>query len=405
MKKHSITSLLALAALTTVTRAGTTPSPEIAAAPDAPWIMPTLDVRLRYEFADIDGLDPAHSLTTRERLGLKTKAWNGFSALVEGEFTQAIVDDYHGGAPGVDPSDPRNSVVADPENNELNQAILQYVGFDTTFKLGRQRIIYDNAAFIGNVGWRQNEQTYDAFSISNTSVHGLTLNYAFVNQVNRIFGTDATGIFENAPGELHLLNASYAGIKGLTLGGYIYLMEFDDAGSTGWDNDTFGLSAKGNLAGLTLYGELAYQDKAGPLNDEEGLYAHVTATKAFGAQALTFGIEHLDAGVQTPLATLHAFNGYADATDLRRLAGTHGGLTDTYVSHTLPIFWGMKWTNSAHIFGDNAISNDLGFGFDSVLAKKFDDHFTAIGKLGYFDTSDALYKSTTRVSVELNYTF
>ena len=25
------------------------------------------------------------------------------------------------------------------------------------------------------------------------------------------------------------------------------------------------------------------------------------------------------------------------------------------------------------------------------LAKKFDDHFTAIGKLGYFDTIDALY--------------
>jgi hypothetical protein len=102
---------------------------------------------------------------------------------------------------------------------------------------------------------------------------------------------------------------------------------------------------------------------------------------------------------------VHAFNGYADATDARRINGTHGGLTDTYVSHMLPIFWGMKWTNAAHIFGDNAIGTDLGFGFDSVLAKKFNDNFTAIAKLGYFDTSDALYKSTTRMSVELNYTF
>ena len=405
MKNYTVTSLLALAAATAVTRAGTTPSPEIAAATEAPWITPIIDVRLRYEFADIDGLDPAHALTLRERIGFKTKAWNGFSVLAEGEFTQAAIDDYHGGAPGVDPFDPRNSVVADPENEELNQAYLQYAGFDTTFRLGRQRIIYDNAAFIGNVGWRQNEQTYDAISLTNTSVGGLTLNYAYIDQVNRIFGEDATGIFENAPAEIHLLNASYAGIKGLTLGGYMYLMEFEDAGSTGWDNDTFGISAKGSLAGLALYGELAYQDKAGPLNDQEGLYAHLTATKAFGAQTLTFGIEHLDAGVQTPLATLHAFNGYADATDARRLAGTHGGLTDTYVSHMVPIFWGMKWTNALHLFGDNAIGDDLGFGFDSVLAKKFDDHFTAIAKLGYFDTSDALYKSTTRASVELNYTF
>lgn len=405
MKHHLTTSLLALAAVTTVTRAGTAPSPEIATAAEAPWITPLVDIRLRYEFADIDGLDPAHALTIRERLGFKTKAWNGFSLLAEGEFTQSAIDDYHGGAPGVDPFDPRNSVVADPDNEELNQAYLQYAGFNTTVKLGRQRIVYDNAAFIGNVVWRQNEQTYDAISLTNTSVPGLTLNYAYIDQVNRIFGEDATGIFENAPAEIHLLNASYAGIKGLTLGGYMYLMEFEDAGSTGWDNDTFGISAKGSLAGLALYDELAYQDKAGPLNDQEGLYAHVTATKTFGTQSLTVGIEHLDAGVQTPLATLHAFNGYADATDARRLAGTHGGLTDTYASYMVPIFWGMKWTNTAHLFGDNAISTDLGFGFDSVLAKKFDDHFTAIAKLGYFDTSDALYKSTTRVSVELNYTF
>ena len=405
MKHQTIASLLALAAATTVTRAGTTPSPEIATATEAPWITPLIDVRLRYEFADIDGLDPAHGLTIRERIGFKTKAWNGFSVLAEGEFTQSAIDDYHGGAPGVDPFDPRNSVIADPDNEEINQAYLQYAGFDTTVKLGRQRIIYDNAAFIGNVGWRQNEQTYDAISLMNTSVPGLTLNYAYIDQVNRIFGEDATGIFENAPAEIHLLNASYAGIKGLTLGGYMYLMEFEDAGSTGWDNDTFGVSAKGSLAGLALYGELAYQDKAGPLNNEEGLYAHVTATKTFGAQTLTFGIEHLDAGVQTPLATLHAFNGFADATDARRLAGTHGGLTDTYASYMVPIFCGIKWTNAVHLFGDNAIGNDLGFGFDSVLAKKFDDHFTAIAKLGYFDTSDALYKSTTRASVELNYTF
>ncbi len=407
MKNHTLASLLALAASTVVVHAGTpAPSPEIAAASEAPWIKPLVDIRLRYEFADVDGFDPSHALTVRERLGLKTKEWFGFSALVEGEFTQAVIDDYHGGAPGVDPSDPRNSAIPDPKNEELNQAYLQYSGFDTTVKVGRQRIIYDNAAFIGNVGWRQNEQTYDAVSLMNTSVPGLTLNYAYIDQVNRIFGEDALGVAENAPGEIHLLNGSYAGIKGVTLGAYMYLMDFEDAGSTGWDNDTYGASAKGTLGGITLYGELAWQEEAGPLNDKDGLYAHFNATKTlFGSHALTVGIEHLDAGVQTPLATLHAFNGFADATDGSRLAGTHPGLTDTYASYTMPIFCGIKWMNAVHIFGDNAVSTDLGFGFDSVLTKKFDDHFTAIGKLGYFDTEDPIYRSTTRASVELNYTF
>jgi hypothetical protein len=58
-----------------------------------------------------------------------------------------------------------------------------------------------------------------------------------------------------------------------------------------------------------------------------------------------------------------------------------------------------------HVFGDNAISDDLGFGFDSVLMKKFDDHITGIFKLGYFDSADSQYLSTTRASVELNYAF
>jgi hypothetical protein len=89
-----------------------------------------------------------------------------------------------------------------------------------------------------------------------------------------------------------------------------------------------------------------------------------------------------------------------------RLDGTHGGLTDTYLSYSLPIFCGIKWANTVHVFGDNAISDDLGIGFDSVLTKKFDDHFTAIFKLGYYDNNDTKqFLSTTRASIELDYSF
>lgn len=384
-----------------------------------PWIKPVIDIRARYEFGDVDAFDPSHAFTTRERLGLKTKAWHGFSALVEGEFSQAIVDDYNGGAgPTADPFDPANTAIFDPETNELNQAYVQYEGFDTTFRTGRQRIIYDNAAFIGNVGWRQNEQTYDAISITNKSLDGLTLNYAYVNQVNRIFGSDADSPIGFLPGftnvqdlqsDIHLINGSYTGISGLTLGGYAYIMNFEDLGA--WDNNTFGLSAKGTLGGIALYGELAWQDKAGLLGEEEAMYAHTTATKTFGAQSLTLGLEHLDAGFKTPLATVHAFNGFADVTDGARLSGAHNGLTDLYVSHTIPIFYGIKWMNVLHAMGDNEISTGYGWEYDSVLTKKFDDNFTAIAKFAHFESEGdgyvgpAALPTATRVSLELNYTF
>lgn len=417
--KKTILPVLLLAAPAAL--AGT-PSPAVAPPPSqGDWITPLIDIRIRYEFADIDRLDVSHALTFRERLGFKTAAWQGFSALVEGEFSQAAIDDFHGGAPLADPTDPRNSPIFDPETNELNQAYLQYQGFDTTIRLGRQRIVYDAAAFIGDVIWRQNQQTYDAISLTNTSIPGLTVNYAYLNQVNRIFGSDAdaplTPGFANVQdiaASAHLFNANYTGIQGVTLGAYAYIMNFEAVRA--WDNNTFGIHAKTDLAGFTLYGELAWQDKAGLAGAEEAMYLHANVTRelALGSAklgALTVGVEHLDAGFKTPLATVHAFNGFADVTDPARISGAHNGLTDTYVSHALPIFWGMKWVNVIHILGDNEISAGYGWEYDSVLVKKFNDHFTAIAKFAWFNSEGdgfigaAPLPDATRFSVEMNYLF
>lgn len=379
-----------------------------------PWIKPVIDIRARYEFADVDGYDPSNAFTVRERLGLQTQAWNGFSVLIEGEFSQAVADDYNGGAAGANPFDPKNSLIADPETNELNQAYLQYTGFDTTAKIGRQRIIYDNAAFIGNVGWRQNEQTFDAISLENKSIDHLTLNYAYIGQVNRIFGSEATAKnFEYVDADVNLFNASYTGIEGLTLGAYAYVMNFKELGA--WDNNTFGLSAKGTLAGIALYGEAAYQEHAGLAGDEDAFYTHATATKTFdNKQSLMLGLEHLGAGFKTPLATVHAFDGFADGTDAGRISGAQNGLTDLYVGYTIPIFFGIKWTNVLHALGDDSISTGYGWEYDSVLSKKFDDHFTALVKFAQFESGGDSYTgggagprvpTITRVSLEVGYTF
>jgi hypothetical protein len=388
-----------------------------------PWIKPTIDIRARYEYGDVDGFDQSHALTFRERLGLKTIEWNGLSAFIEGEFTQAAIDNYNSGAgPTAEPFDPLNTTIPDPETNEFNQGYIQYSGFDTVAKVGRQKIVYDNAAFIGNVGWRQNEQTFDAISFTNKSIDGLTFNYAFVNQVNRIFGSDADSPISAGPppftnveyvgADVHLLNASYSGIKGLTLGGYAYIMNFEDLGA--WDNNTFGISAKGNLGGIDLYGEFAYQDKAGTLGEGTATYAHTTATKTFGSQSITVGFESLGAGFKTPFATAHAFNGFADVTDGGRISGAHNGLSDIYLSHTTPLFLGIKWMNSIRALGDNDMTAGYGWEYDSVLTKKFDDNFTAIAKFAHFESEDDIYinnplnaglPTTSRFSIELNYTF
>jgi hypothetical protein len=250
-----ITKALLFLSTTGLLHAGSPESPSQTASKPEPWLKPLVDVRVRHEFGDVDGFDASHALTIRERIGFQTKKFNGFSLLAEGEFTQVPVGDYNGGGGKFAyPFNPGNTTIGDPRTNEINQAFVSYEGFDTVAKLGRQRIVYDNSAFIGDVIWRQNQQTYDGLSLTNKSIAGLTLDYAYIGQVNRVFGSEAdapiTPAFANVQdlsSEIHLFHGSYTGIKRLTLGGYAYLMEFDDRAN--YDNNTFGATAKDDLLG------------------------------------------------------------------------------------------------------------------------------------------------------------
>lgn len=435
MKSHTLHSLLTLAAATAMVEAGSpTPAPQTPPA-EAPWIKPTLDLRMRYEYGSIDAptLDSSTALTVRERVGLLTKDFAGFAGFVEFEGTQAI-DDHYDAAPGsaTSPDNPLLTQINDPENAELNQAWLRYKNWDTEFKLGRQRLIFDNAAMVGNVGWRQNEQTFDGLTIKNTSIEGLTATYAYFNRVNRIFGHDAEGVQRNLAGDVHLLNGSYTGIKTLTLGGYAYLMDFNETGPA-FSNNTVGFSAKktaelGRAWKGSLYGELAYQTEADSSPIEyDALYGHFIASAQTGNHVFSLGYEHLGAAngtnqttgayagtsFKTPLATAHAFNGYSDTLVAARIGGAPGGIGDLYVSYATKLPWGLNFTAALHQMGQDDLHLDYGWEADAVLSKKFNDNFTALAKYAYYDAEGPRSGSianpapfdATRCSIELNYTF
>ena len=148
------------------------------------------DFRLRYEAVDQQGLaNDAEALTLRGRIGFETAEAYGLSALVDLETV------HHLG--GTDFNDTLNGkttfpVVADPESTELNRLQLRYrrdEWIDIT--LGRQRIKLDDDRFIGNVGFRQNEQTFDAARLDFTPWENLTARYIYLHQVNRVFGEDS----------------------------------------------------------------------------------------------------------------------------------------------------------------------------------------------------------------------
>ena len=141
----------------------------------------SLDVRYRYEFVDQDNpLDQAHASTVRTRLGYRTGDFKGFEVFAEAEDVSAVGNEnYNSTINGITD----HSVVADPTETEVNQIYVRYKGFsDTSLTYGRQRFALDNHRFIGTVGWRQNEQTFDAFVGTNESLMA-------ISQCSRRFST------------------------------------------------------------------------------------------------------------------------------------------------------------------------------------------------------------------------
>ena len=418
MKKYTL--LLPLITAASFSHAGE-PSPnETTTTPDAfKAITPTFDLRTRFEFRDQAGLDASHAWTTRARVGLKTADFSGFSAFVEAEATATFVDDFASnpaGNPSTDPFVPGNTVISDPENFELNRAWVQYNQNGFLAKVGRQRIIRNNAAFIGNVGWRQNEQTFDAIQLGYKN-DAFSISYAYSDRVLRIFGDDANDAnfpgdgppLRDFEGDFHFLDASYK-FDGAELGGYIYLIDVDNNNNVG-ESNTVGAFYKNK----GLHVEFAYQDGESALfsgGDYDALYGHVYYSHKIGKSSLTLGVEYLEEGFKTPLATVHAFNGYADAFVLQRIGlsnsgGNFEGITDIYLKYKQSgILGNMTFKSSLHYFLDDSLSNSYGYEADAVLIKPINENLKAILKAAYFQAdSEGPFSDIKQVSVELNYTF
>lgn len=292
-----------------------------------------LHLRTRFEDVDQDGVENSSALTHKTRLTFQSGAYEGFSLLLEMDDTKALTDvDYNDGT-GINPG---TAVIADPEGTEINQSYLAYQVGDTQARYGRQRILLDNQRFVGGVGWRQNEQTYDAFSVKSDALEDLTLFYANVRNVNRIFGKGNVG--GEHKHNSHLLNARYSGWAAGSLVGYAYLLDNKDAAAL--SSDTFGLRWEGTINEQLGYNlEFATQSEAGDNPTDysanyllgEGLAKLEDFTFKVGYEVL--GSDSGEAAFTTSLATLHAFQGWTD----KFLGTPANGVEDLYLGVSRPV--------------------------------------------------------------------
>ena len=353
----------------------------------------TLSLRYRFEYVDADdGSREAKASTLKTRVTYKTLQYQNISGVLEMDNNSVILDDNYNDASGTD-TDPE-AKVADATYTEINQAYIDYAApADTVIRYGRQRILLDNQRFVGGVGWRQNEQTYDAFTIINTSLPDTKI--LFSNFYNR--NTAKGGNTDSNDNQL--LNVSNSSIDGLKLSAYYY--DIKDRSST------LGLRATGKLAASddlsVLYtAEFAQQetDNAAEndtdyLNIEAGvIVSGITAKLGYELQSSDDGA----AAFSTPLGTNHKFNGWAD-----QFLGTPAdGLVDTSLTLSSKVL-GPKIAVVYHQFDADEGNTDYGSEIDLLVAKKFSDNYTGLIKFADFSAGDTAggKKDTTKVWLQL----
>jgi len=366
-----------------------------------------LDLRYRLESVDQDGFTKkATASTLLSKLYFRTAAFNGFSAYIEGTHTAVIGKDTYNSTVNGNTTRP---VVADPETTELNQAYLQYAGDFGTLRVGRQGVNLDNQRFIGTVGFRQNDQTYDAATAVLTPMKNLTAIYGYVWNINRIFGEDHP--FGDLDTNSHIINLTYDGFDFGKVTTYGYLIDLNDAPVFGLSSSTFGVRFTGKRAvseGVKVGYEFEYAQQSDYKDNPADYNADYWRAGISGSvSGFTAGVNYELLGAdngfsfQTPLATLHAQNGWAD----KFLSTPAGGLQDIWATIAYKVqgdsaLKGTVFKAIYHDFQSDVGDIDYGSEWDLLISKKINKNITASVKAAFYQ-ADAFATDTDKIWLTL----
>jgi hypothetical protein len=296
------------------------------------------------------------------------------------------------------------AVVLDPQKAMISNAEITYKTGDTLLHAGRGQVNLDNQRFIGTVGWRQLERSYDSVFVANNSIKNLSVLAAWV------YGLQGVGSIPNNKGPLGehtydtntvLLHAAYTVAPALKVTAYDYMIASFA--------DTYGIALTGNVkldvAKLNYRAEYAHQTDA-------SMKIHDVSRKAnadYYNLDLGANFSGILAGVNyevlsgtdmnsnahrtfsTPLATLHKFNGWAD----QFLATPKGGLVDMNVRlgykakdiGKFLVVYHTFTTDKNMLNANGGATDDLGSEIDALYANKIPGVKNLSGLLKYANYS------------------
>ncbi|MCM8539084.1 MAG: alginate export family protein [Lentisphaeraceae bacterium] len=350
-------------------------------------------LRLAYEYSDVDNgnVSPGKGLVLSSYAGYRTAEYEGFSLYAQVHNLWKIDDEYNdlrGKYAG------ENDVIADPDGTRIQQLYADLTMIpDTKIRIGRQEIVLDDVRFIGNIGWRNTAQAFDAVTLTNTSIKDTTIFLGYADNVASIL------FKENEYDGIYLANVKYEGFKGHTQTAFAYLVDRDeDEGVAGpsiaHDAATYGFRANGWFEDfgydLTYAHQTDWQDTDDlSLNFFQGILSYKMGkfTPAIGYSYIQGNGEGGKA-FSTLFSTAHKWNGWADQFLSTNAGGLVNGLQDFNVSLNYKN-WGTLFRVAYHYFDttENGGGFDGSYGqeFDFLVSKKINKNLTATAKLSYYD--------------------
>jgi len=348
----------------------------------------------------------ANANTIRTRLGLLSPIFHGLQGYVEYEGTHVLQSDYNNNRG----AHSEYSVIADPGYNELNQLWISYAGVpDTVIKGGRQRIKLDDDRFIGNVGWRQMETTFDSALVTNQSIKNLTVNVGYIGNVQTFTSTTEN---INAP----ILNANYKLGDYGNLIGYGYWLDYTERANYNKSSQTYGLRFINSDKPKKFYdhysllytAEWSYQEDY--QHSPTAYQAHrYNVMGGFAAYNFNFqgAMEQLNGSglnktFNTPLGTNHAFQGWADlflVTPDNGIRDVFGTVNAKFMENDSLVLSGIY-----HDFSDDTSRIHYGKEWDFQAVKKFGKHYSLLAKYANYE-ADRYSTDTQKIWVQGNINF
>ncbi|HLS05720.1 MAG TPA: hypothetical protein VK036_05425 [Wenzhouxiangella sp.] len=345
----------------------------------------SLDLRYRLERVDDDRFSPhAAASTLRLRAGFISPSWSGWQIAATAQGNRHIgAQKFNSTANGR----ADYPVVADPDDENVAEAWVGYTRPGELFvRAGRQAISLGNQRFLGSgdPGHRQLQQTFDAVRVGlEGNAWNASLNW--LNRAHRANGrSNPNRLLARADLDAWLSTFDYSPGRH-TVGVYAHHIEFRDRPASHRNLGAFVTGPLPLTDGLTYRLEYAHQKGIRESRSPSGQsHVSIRVQQQLDGWHWLAGHERLGGNgrraFQTPLATLHAFNGWGD-----QFATTpDDGLLDTYLAAGSRI---NRWRALArvHDFRSDRGSYRYGRELDLMLGRGLSDNLDMEIKAAFFD--------------------